>query len=37
MQLDRTLECTQDIYENMIFDPIKDGTLEAASPKYVGL
>ena len=30
MQLDRTLECTQGIYQNMTFDPIKDGTLEAA-------
>ena len=30
-------ERTQDVHQNMTFDPIKDGTLGAASPKTIGV
>ena len=30
-------EHTQDFHQNMTFDPIKDGTLGAASPKTIGV
>ena len=30
-------ECTQYFHQNMTFDPIKDGTLGAASLKTVGM
>ena len=31
------LECTQECVNQNIFDPIKDGTLRAASPKTIGV